>query len=216
MFQNTANVIQCHLADTGVFIPSKEWLAVFPDRLVDMHPGAVVIKNGFRHKGDGFAIAFGNIFDDVFVKHQLIRHFQQRVKTHINFSLSSSGDFVMLFLNDDPGLLHFEHHFGSKIHKTVNGWYGEISLFVTWFVSEVRSCGTAVPNPFFRIDKIIGRLGCLIKANIVKNKKFRFRADISGVTDTRGFQVGLCFLCNIARIFIIIFVQDGIFDVADY
>ena len=96
VFQNAADGIQGFLGNPGILIPGEQRFAFVPDADMGVHAGSVVFKERFGHKGDGVAVTMGHIFQDVFKPHQLIGHLQQRLKTHVDFSLAGGGHLVML------------------------------------------------------------------------------------------------------------------------
>ena len=55
----------------------------------------------------------------------------------------------------------------------------------------------------------------LVETNVVEDKKFWLRTKIGDVSDTGGFEIGFRFASDVARIASIIFLRNGINDVAD-
>ena len=51
MLKDAADVVQRHLAETGVFVASKEGLIALPQTLVSVHTAAVVLKKWLGHEG---------------------------------------------------------------------------------------------------------------------------------------------------------------------
>ena len=68
VFERTADIVQSHFAQARVSRPGKERLIAFPEALMRVHARAIVFKEGFGHKGGGFAVFVRHVFDDVFVK----------------------------------------------------------------------------------------------------------------------------------------------------
>ena len=79
--------------------------------------------------------------------------------------------------------------------------YREISLFVAWFISQIRFfIATGVPVTFSRVYKIVAAIFSLVKTDVIKNKEFRFRPETNGIRDTGSFQRFLSFFRYIAWI----------------
>ena len=77
VLDDAADVPEGHLGKSAVFVAGKQVDAVLPDRLVAMHPGAVVAVERFRHEGYGLAVAVGNVLDDVLEPLELVGHVDQ-------------------------------------------------------------------------------------------------------------------------------------------
>ena len=68
---------------------------------MDVHARPVVSENRLGHKGRGLAVRPRDVFHDVLVNHDRIRHAGQRRVAHINFALARATNFVMV---------HFDRH----------------------------------------------------------------------------------------------------------
>ena len=99
MFENAADIPQTHLAKACVLVPGKQGLAIFPQGLVDVHPRAVIVEDRFGHEGDGLAILLSDIFDHIFVNHQVVGGVDQFVEFNAQFILATGSDFVVMFFN---------------------------------------------------------------------------------------------------------------------
>jgi hypothetical protein len=51
----------------------------------------------------------------------LIGHFSQRFETHIDFTLSGGGDFMVVSFNRYTDLLHLHYHFTAQIVIGIGG-----------------------------------------------------------------------------------------------
>ncbi len=157
-----------------------------------------------------------HILQYIFKPYQLIGHFQKGLEPHVDFSLTAGGHFVMLGFDIDSEPFKHQEHFRSQVLKFIHGGNREIGFLVPGFVAQVGTFVSAgVPGAFNGVDLIKRPVLRGIKADIIKNKKFGFRADINGVADTGGFEIILDFPGDEAGIPGIGFEGDGIFDVAD-
>ena len=83
MGKQTANVVLAQLADHAIAFGIKELVGIaFPQTLVDMHTGTVILKERFGHKGNRVTILYGDILGNVFVQHHFIRLPEQGVEAH--------------------------------------------------------------------------------------------------------------------------------------
>ena len=65
MFQQTTDVVQRHVTETGIAIAGKERLVALPQALVRVHAGAVILKQGLGHERHGLAVFSRRVLDDV-------------------------------------------------------------------------------------------------------------------------------------------------------
>src|SRR5208282_2935182 len=137
MLQNAADIINSGLADACIAVAGKYRLAVFPYALMSVHSGTVVPEYRLRHEGYCLAVPFCNILDYIFKEHQVVCHLDQRLKPHVDFSLSCCGDLVVFLFDIDAAVLHLKYHLCSYVLLTVCRRHREISLFVPWLVAEV-------------------------------------------------------------------------------
>ena len=129
--------VQSEVGQTCIALSGEQVDALLPKREVRVHTGTVVLEYRLGHKRRRFAVALGHVLDDVFIPHKLVSLLDQRCVKHIDFGLSAGSDFVMVFLDHNPDLLHFLDHFAADILLGVGRAYREIAAFVRGFVSEV-------------------------------------------------------------------------------
>lgn len=135
MFEDPCDGVEGGVGHAGVAFSSEGVLAVFPDREVDVHTAAVVAVEGFGHEGDGLAVEFGGIFDDVFVGLHDVGLADECVVFDVNFGLSGGGDFMVLAFDFDADLFEVEDHFAAEVLEGVDRGDGEVSAFVFDFVA---------------------------------------------------------------------------------
>ncbi len=80
MLDNAADEVQAVFRQTGIFIASEGWLAVFPDREVNVHTRAVVAENWLWHEGCSLAVGIGYLMHDIFLDLHLVGVADERVE----------------------------------------------------------------------------------------------------------------------------------------
>ena len=92
---------------------------------------------------------------------------------------------MVLGLYLDAQSLEGQEHFGPQILKLIHGRHRKVAFLEARFVTQIRAfCAPGVPGAFHRVDFIEGALAVGLKADIVKNKKFGFGAQMRYFTDT--------------------------------
>src|SRR3990170_6834358 len=102
-----------------------------------MHPGPVVTKDRFRHKCRRLVVPSCYHLHYILILQELISYTGQCVKSHIYLILTGSCHFMMLGLDLYTALLHLKHHLGSQVLHGIHRRYREITLLISWFISEV-------------------------------------------------------------------------------
>jgi hypothetical protein len=213
VFEQTAGIVECHLAQTGVFLAGEERLALAPQGLMGVHPGAVVAEERLGHEAGGLAVFLGHVFDDVFVNHHPVGGGDQRTETIVNFGLAGGGDFMVLALDLDAEFFHHQAHLGADVLLGVGGRDREVPFLVADFVAEVGHFITArVPDAFLAVNGVERAVGLGIKLDIVKDEKFRLGPDKRLVGDARGDKIFLGALGDAARIAGVRFPGAGLGD----
>ncbi len=201
MLQDTTNEIQRFIGQIRVFVACKERLAVFPDRHVHMHAGAVITVDRLRHEGCRFAIGVGHIVDHIFVFLQLIGLFGQAVKDQAQLVLAG-GHLVVVLVDLHPQTLHGGQHLGAQVLSFVDGVHREVAALDAGTVAHIAHLIFCVSVP--------GGVGCVDlkghfvdgvgEAHIIKQEEFCFWPHIGHITDAGGLQIGLCLLRGAARV----------------
>ena len=99
VLQQSADVIQPHLAETGIAVAREQRLAAFPQALVRVHAAAVIREQRLGHEGHRLAVLVGDVADDVLVQHHVVGRFHQRVEALVDFGLAAGGHFVVVALD---------------------------------------------------------------------------------------------------------------------
>ena len=78
MVQEATDVPTGHIGKPAVAaLVIEQRLAVLPQRLVAVHPRAVITEEWLGHESRGLAVCPGDIFDDVLEEHELVGSFLQ-------------------------------------------------------------------------------------------------------------------------------------------
>jgi hypothetical protein len=80
---------------------------------------------------------------------------------------------------------------------------------------SARFAASGVPGGFGGIDFVQRAALRGLVADVVKDEELRLGADVAGVGDAGGFQIGNPLLGNAAGVFVIELFGDGIDDVGD-
>ena len=123
---------------------------------------------------------------------------------------------MMLGLDQYTDSFQGQNHFASDVLLAVHRRNGEIAFLVTDFVAKIRILDPPrVPAAFNRVDVIVPFVLVLIETDVVKDKEFRFRAEVGYIGDSQASEVIFRLPGNVARIPRIILSSDGIADVAN-
>ena len=107
MREQPADVPAGHVGQPGVAdLVEEQRLVALPQRLVHVHPRAVVLEDRLGHERRRQPVLPGDVLDDVLVEHQLVGHRQQRVEPHVDLGLAGGAHLVVLHLDLDPEALH--------------------------------------------------------------------------------------------------------------
>ncbi len=123
---------------------------------------------------------------------------------------------VVLFNGDTAGR-HGQQHFGTHVLHGVGGRNWEVTFFVAGFVAEVAThfFATGIPTAFDRVNKVVATILGLVKAHVIKDKKFGFGAKVGGITKARGGQIINGFLGNHSGATLVGLACAGLFDAAN-
>ena len=119
-------------------------------------------------------------------------------------------------LHLEAAALHRQDHFGAQVLVVV-GWRNrKIPFFVTRTISEVPLRPAGIPPALLGVDEVVAFVLILVEADIVEDKKLRFRAEMSRVGNPGGGQIDLRLLGDITRVAIITLLGHGIDHIADH
>ena len=191
MFDDAADEVQRHVGEAAVAVATKEVLAVFDERDVDVHPGAVVANDGFGHEGRGFARRVGDVVDDVFELLHFVGLAHEGVVAHADFALAG-GDFVVLHFHALADAGQQFAHFGAQVVQGIDRGDGEVAALDVGAVATVAAVdvGGAVPDAFFADNFKHDLVHTGLVFHFVKDEEFVLRTEKGGVGDAGGFEVG--------------------------
>jgi hypothetical protein len=127
------------------------------------------------------------------------------------------GDLVVMLVH---GQAHFEHrrdHLAADVHRAVDRRNREISALGARPVAEVTNVifAARVGRQLDIVDAIIGAVVAVLEADVVEHEEFGLGADIDGVADTGGLEIGLSTLRSRARIAAVKLAGARLDDVAE-
>ena len=104
-------------------------LAVFGQRLVDVHPGAVLAEQRLRHEGRVPAVLHRVLLDDDPVRHAVVGHLERVLVTHVDLVLGGA-DLVVGVLDVDAHLLQREDGVAAHVGAGVERGQVEVAALV--------------------------------------------------------------------------------------
>ena len=113
----------------GVVLVVEGVLAVFAERLVHVHPGAVLAEQRLRHEGRVPAVLHRVLLDDDPVGHAVVGHLQRVLVTHVDLVLGGA-DLVVGVLDVDPHLLQRQHRLAAHVGAGVERGQVEVAALV--------------------------------------------------------------------------------------
>ena len=93
-------------------------------------------------------------------------------------------------------------HLIAKIGEVIAGGDGEITALRCDFISQVPTFlrASCVPVGLVGVKSVEGRLRAYLVTHIVEDEKLCLCADVTGVCDASGAQVGLGLRGNLSRV----------------
>ncbi|HEU5058331.1 MAG TPA: hypothetical protein VFU21_17485, partial [Kofleriaceae bacterium] len=137
MLEDAADVVERGVGQARVAVTGEQGPLALPQRLVRVHPAAVVAEQRLRHEGDGLAVAQGDVLDDVLVPADLVGHLQEAVVLEVDLGLPGGRHLVVVGLHLDADLLHGQDHLGPEVGEGVGRRGGEVAALVARLVAEV-------------------------------------------------------------------------------
>ena len=148
-----------------------------------VHAAAGVLEQGLRHERHRLAVLVGDVADDVFVQHHVVRRLHQGVESLIDFTLPACRHFVVMTLDVHAALDHGLDHLAAHVLVMIGGRNREVAFFVARTVAQVIALAARVPAAFLGVDEVEAGVLVLIEPDVVENEKFGFRAEKGGIAD---------------------------------
>src|SRR5574343_246795 len=218
VLDDAADVEQGGFGQAGVAVTGEQVLAVLPDGLVNVHAGTVVANDGLRHEGGGFAVLVGNVVHHVLQHLGLVGTLDQGVEDGTDFALASVGHFVVGHFDRAADGFQGQDHGGADVVQAVDRRNREVAALDGRTVAGGTANGvvllTGAPGGFGGIDlqRAAGHVDRPFDA--VENEEFGFRAEVGGIANTGGLQVGFGALGDGARIAVVAATVGGVNHVA--
>ena len=127
------------------------------------------------------------------------------------------GDFVMVLFRLDAHVAHDGQHLAAHVLLMVHRRHREIAALDLGTVAQIAAFifGAGVVGAFLGIDEVEALVHLDAETHIVEHEEFGFRAEIGGVADARGIDIGLGGLGDGARAAGIMLVGGRLQHVAD-
>ena len=106
VLQNSTDVPAGKVRQTAVArLVVEQWLAIFPERLVNVHSRAVIAEQRLWHERCGLSPAVRNVLHDVLELQDIVCCAYQGVKAVVDLTLTGGANLVVASLNLQTGLL---------------------------------------------------------------------------------------------------------------
>ncbi len=181
--------------------PANSGLLVLPDRHVDVHARAVVAVVGLGHEGRGLAVGGGDVLDDVLVLQDVVGLLGEAAEDQAELVLRR-GDLVVVLVDLHAHALHGRQHLGADVLGAVGRVDREVAALDPGPVAHVAHLvfGVGVPGGVDRVDLEADLVRGDRVAHVVEDEELGLGAEVGGVADAGGLQVGLGLLRGAARV----------------
>ncbi len=213
MAQQSADVPERHLAQSGVIVAGKQRLAFSPQALVRVHAAAVIAKQRFRHEGDCFPVLIGDIAHDVLVEHHVVGRFHEGVEALVDFALPAGRHLVVMAFDVQGRIRSWSRPSRCADPDNDRSEGQGNSLLCSAAGSPGYLLAPGVPAAFLRVDEVEGAMRILIEADVVEDKELGFGAEEGGVCDAAVLQIKFGFFGNPARVAVVVLARDRINDI---
>lgn len=230
VLEDATDVPASGVGELGVAVlVEHQGLAVFPDRLVTVHAGAVVAEDGLGHEGGGEAVLVRHVLDDVLVQHHAVAHFGELAEGDADFALAARSDFVVMQVDFDTGVFEVTDDVVADFGQAVDGGSRDIAALVTGATTRVPFAGVeiegliaVVPVAFDTLDFVAGEVAVdaagsavATERNAVEEEELGFRSEVGGVGDAGRFHVFDGFLNDVAGVTRVGFAGERVQDVGE-
>ena len=195
MLEDAADVPAGRLREVGVgAFAEEQGLTAFPEALVHVHAGAVVVEDRLGHEGGRLAVLLGHVAHDVLVRHHVVGGLDQLSKFHAEFVLTRACHLVVVLLGGNAQLTHQQEHLGADVLGGVVGSDREVALLLLNLVGEVAAFfdPSGVPARFDRVDAVEGAPFSRVVADVVEEEELRLRTEEGHVGQAGAGQMIQC------------------------
>ena len=218
MAQQPAHVVPRELREPRVSVGVvEERLPVLPQRLVGVHPRAVVAEDRLRHERGDLAVRARHVPHDVLVPLVEVRAARERIEAGRDLALAGGRHLVVADFGGDAHRVHRLVHLPAQVGLRVEGGGGRVALLGRDFVAEVRALVTpAVPVRLDGVHVVERRVLGLLVAHVVEDEELGLGAEVRLVGDARGAQVLLRLVADVPRVARVRRARDRVRDLADH
>jgi len=193
VLDDSADVEQREVRQPGVLVAGEQVLAVLPDRLVHVHARTVVADDRLGHEGGRLAIAVRDVVDHVLHRLQPVGTLHQRRELRADFVLPGPRHLVVMHFHRNAHLLEDQAHLGAHVLERIDRRHREITALHWRAVREVAALDLLARRPrgLFGVDLHEATRHVEVPGHRVEDEELGLRAEIGGVADAGGLQVGL-------------------------
>ncbi len=205
MLDDAADIINGEFRQPRIAIAGEKILAVLRQRLVHVHAGAIIADDGLGHECRGLAVGVRHAPDCVLEDLHPVGALHQAVVQGADFVLPRGRHFVMVYFAYDALLFHCEHHGIANVMQGIGRRHRKVASLHRRAMPRVAAFEFLAGRPRrffgFDFDEAAGHIH--VPGHRIKNEELGLRSEISGISNTRGFEIGLAALGNRARIAVI-------------
>ena len=140
VLQNSTDVPAGKVRQTAVArLVVEQWLAIFPERLVNVHSRAIVAEERLWHESCGLAPAVCNVLHDVLELQDVVCRAYQGVEAVVDLTLAGGANLVVASLNLQASFLELENNVVAHVGMLVNRGDRKISALVWGLVCKVSA-----------------------------------------------------------------------------
>ena len=196
VLDDAADVVQGKVGQTCIAVAGKQVLAVFPDRLVHVHAGAVVANQGLGHEGGGLAVSVGHVVHHVLQQDGPVSALHQGAELGAQLVLAGARHFVVEHFDRDAQGFQDQRHFRAHVLRAVDRGHGEVAALDGGTVATVAAfeLGAGVPGGFVFVDFEERARHVVGPTHAVKNEELGFRTEEGCIAQAGRLQVGFAAL----------------------
>src|SRR5215472_17005289 len=128
MLEQPTDIVTHQLARSSIAVAGKQRSFAFPDALMHMHSRAIVSEQRLGHERSGHAALMRDVLDHIFVDHYAVGHSSERSKPHVDLTLATRRNFMVMSLNRDADGFQNCHHISAGVLEEIGRRHWEIAF----------------------------------------------------------------------------------------
>jgi len=216
VLDDAADVVERDIGQTAVLVTGKQGLAVFLQRLVDVHARTIVTDQRLRHESRGLAIGVCDVVHGVLQNLYFVGLFDETTGTDADFALTAGRNFVVMHFDHEPEFLARTTHGVANVLVGIDRWHREIAALHARTVTFVTTLdvGVAVPRALHGVDFIGRTVHLVLPAHAVEDEELVLGTEHRAIGDARALQIRLGALADRTRVTLVTLHGGGLDDVA--